>query len=151
MFDVGKYDETIKLLDHWLSVPSCPHVFRVSYMVLLACCLDDWKYKYANLDRADKLCANLRHTTLVGTNEKVDEILADLRMDIDTTRRLFDKELAESQTDEPDDDAVDAEMEEEDDDDETGEDSDTSDDAAERLAKARKGKAKATDVTSSAR
>jgi hypothetical protein len=106
-------------------------------MVLFACCLEDWTDKYANLDRADNICANIRRHNAVG-NEEIDDILADLRMDIDTTRRLFDKEFAKVADDS--DDVADTDLEVE-----TEEESD----ADERFAKAREGKSKDVAAASS--
>jgi hypothetical protein len=137
LFDAEKYADAVKLLENWLSGESCPHVFRVKYMVLLACCLEDWTDKYANLDRADNICANMRRHNAVG-NEAIDETLADLRLDIDTTRRLFDREFAKVADDSDDVADTDPEFE-------TEEESDTD----ECLANAREGKAKVVAAASS--
>jgi hypothetical protein len=54
--------------------------------------LDDWIEKFAYLDRADNLCTSMRCVTSAGENEEIDEALADLREDIEVTRRMFEKD-----------------------------------------------------------
>jgi hypothetical protein len=134
MFDEEKYEDAIKLLDSYLAAPELPGVFKVRFQVLLACCLDDWNEKFAYLDRADNLCMSMRRITPAGETEEIDEALADLREDIEVTRRMFEKDWPGDQDKNEDEDS-------------SGEEQP---DAAELLAQAHKVKAKEkTSVTSS--
>jgi hypothetical protein len=77
----------------------------------------------------------MRRVTPAGENEEIDEALADLREDIEVTRRMFEKDWPGDQDKNEDEDSSDEEQP----------------DAAELLAQAHKAKAKEkTSVTSSA-
>jgi hypothetical protein len=111
----------------------------VRFQAFLACCVNDWNEKFALLDRSDNLWANMRRISPVGTDNEIEEALADMREDIDVTRRMV-------KTDWPglNDDA--GEQEGDDDEDEGDADEESSSeeqtDAAGVLAQACKGKEK---------
>jgi hypothetical protein len=89
--DIESFSSAIEFIEDILHNKKCPPTFRVRFMVLCSVCFDDWDKRSAYLDKAENLWQSLRRNNPIGRNETTDEILDELRDDIDTTRRDGEK------------------------------------------------------------